>query len=911
MRTRYSQGLAKNEEITVLPSIEFLSDARGAEPIHFIGIFSEDSDIEYIWSQISNRTLIREIKGKQKKHDEVYCDLHDTINLIKKELGGIVSIHAGKKSNSLENITHSLPHGDAQKQDIATVIDIFEMGKEKDIDDYRKIVFPSIKRVVPMIICSDNHDVNKYEFKQKLWIKADPTFKGLQQAINEPEERFFIGEEPDIMVRVKGDKTRYIKSVSISSCPGKELTDQIWFKDLNIPISKELTAIIGNKGSGKSAIADIVGLCSDAKHQDDYQFLNANTFKKKGFAERFEASVEFESGIKTEPRILNYKILETDEPKVQYLPQNYYETVCNEIGNSKSFRAEIEKVVFQYVKIEDRLNAKSFQELISLKTASVNEEILSITTKISALNKTIISLEDKKNPFYKNSIESKLKLKNEELTVHEASLPQKTQNESLDNTVLSDNGTDRIRIEEFEKLLAETDARIRELNKTLVENNLSIQQLAQLKREIQTFHKSFNEFSEAKNDICKKFSLNISVILSLSVDMTKIETTILELGELNRSIKELLGAEMIDDSMNINELQLIAKKKRIEKEIAIIKSKLSLVEQAHEKYLSDLKQWEEKKQALIGSPDIPESIEYYKHERDYINNQLASVLNENRAKRIDLSIEIYSKKAEIKRFYDEIKSAISSLILLSECQNLKIESSLILASDFSNTFLSHILQNKSGSFYNSEDGKKYLKESILQSIDWNVKKSVSDFLVSIIEVLENDKRDKFQGDIRFIGEQIKNRERFYDYVFSLEYLNPVYELQKDGKNIEVLSPGEKGALLLVFYLVLDQSTIPLVIDQPEDNLDNNSVAKVLVPFIRKAKKRRQIIMVTHNPNLAVVADAEQVIRVNINKEEGNKFSYISGSIENQDINRAIVDVLEGTMPAFNTRKKKYHEDGTN
>ena len=63
-------------------------------------------------------------------------------------------------------------------------------------------------------------------------------------------------------------------------------------------------------------------------------------------------------------------------------------------------------------------------------------------------------------------------------------------------------------------------------------------------------------------------------------------------------------------------------------------------------------------------------------------------------------------------------------------------------------------------------------------------------------------------------------------------------------------------LLLIFYLQLDRKSTPLVIDQPEDNLDNDSIFKVLAPCIREAKKRRQVIMVTHNPNLAVGADAE-------------------------------------------------------
>ena len=69
-------------------------------------------------------------------------------------------------------------------------------------------------------------------------------------------------------------------------------------------------------------------------------------------------------------------------------------------------------------------------------------------------------------------------------------------------------------------------------------------------------------------------------------------------------------------------------------------------------------------------------------------------------------------------------------------------------------------------------------------------------------------------------------------------------------------------------------------------------------------------MVTHNPNLAVVANAEQIIYVNLNKARGNTFSVESGSIEDAKINRRIVEVLEGDMPAFNNRKEKYY-DGIN
>ena len=106
--------------------------------------------------------------------------------------------------------------------------------------------------------------------------------------------------------------------------------------------------------------------------------------------------------------------------------------------------------------------------------------------------------------------------------------------------------------------------------------------------------------------------------------------------------------------------------------------------------------------------------------------------------------------------------------------------------------------------------------------------------------------------------------------------------------------------------MLDKRDIPLLIDQPEDNLDNKSVFEILVKFLKQAKTRRQIIIATHNPNLAVVADAEQIINVTIDKKDGkNTFSYRSGAIENEAINKAVIDILEGTMPAFDNRRIKY------
>lgn len=105
-----------------------------------------------------------------------------------------------------------------------------------------------------------------------------------------------------------------------------------------------------------------------------------------------------------------------------------------------------------------------------------------------------------------------------------------------------------------------------------------------------------------------------------------------------------------------------------------------------------------------------------------------------------------------------------------------------------------------------------------------------------------------------------------------DYLSPRHSLTYDGQQIGQRSPGERGLLLLVSYPLVDKDDIPIVINQPEENLDNQTIYRILVKCVRKAKERRQVIMLTHNPNLAVVCDAEQIIYASCDKA-ASRFDY--------------------------------------
>jgi predicted ATP-dependent endonuclease of OLD family len=117
---------------------------------------------------------------------------------------------------------------------------------------------------------------------------------------------------------------------------------------------------------------------------------------------------------------------------------------------------------------------------------------------------------------------------------------------------------------------------------------------------------------------------------------------------------------------------------------------------------------------------------------------------------------------------------------------------------------------------------------------------------------------------------------------------------------------------MILFLQIDRNdTRPLLIDQPEDNLDPASVYDKLVPYFLETKKRRQIIMVTHNPNLVVGTDSDQII-VAKSKIRGDEklpeFYYISGGLGDPEIIKSVCEILEGGEIAFMKRHNRYKKN---
>jgi len=302
-------------------------------------------------------------------------------------------------------------------------------------------------------------------------------------------------------------------------------------------------------------------------------------------------------------------------------------------------------------------------------------------------------------------------------------------------------------------------------------------------------------------------------------------------------------------------------------------------------------------------------LKYLENHLVYLNSQLLPILSIKIIERKTLVEQLFIKKIALINIRKELFLPVSQFIDNSEelkaRYDVKIDVALELRS-FTENFFNYISQGKAGTFCGKEEGYKKLLD-IIEKAHFDTLEGFISFTDELLDNLQYDKRTKDNYTLE-VGSQLRKGIEvnvLYDYLFNYEYLQPIYSLNLGTKTLQELSPGERGALLLIFYLILDNDDIPLIIDQPEENLDNESVYYILVHFIKQVKEKRQIIIVTHNPNLAIVCDADQIIHMQIEKENKNTVKFYSGAIEDDIINKAVVNILEGTLPAFTNRELKY------
>lgn len=192
------------------------------------------------------------------------------------------------------------------------------------------------------------------------------------------------------------------------------------------------------------------------------------------------------------------------------------------------------------------------------------------------------------------------------------------------------------------------------------------------------------------------------------------------------------------------------------------------------------------------------------------------------------------------------------------------------------------------------DGRRYSRQKLKDRLQINSSEDFLNFItqVSPVNLFSSDIDDELRGRILSVFFR-----RF------TEFIHHRIIIESNGRPITKLSHGQQGTIYLKLKIAANLFSETLVYDQPEDDLDNQFITEELVKLFRRIKKHRQVIIVSHNANLVVNADSEQVI---VAHNDDGVLSYTSGALEDPKINKAVCQILEGGKQAFENRERKYN-----
>lgn len=318
---------------------------------------------------------------------------------------------------------------------------------------------------------------------------------------------------------------------------------------------------------------------------------------------------------------------------------------------------------------------------------------------------------------------------------------------------------------------------------------------------------------------------------------------------------------------------------------------------------------------ITASPLYSKGLEYLKENETYANKTQLLKDEENKLRQI---LDLEKEKDTLHKNYLELFKTIISLnskyysetkkiadIIKQKKGDVEISAKTIYTPDRIISTLEKSLNKNFGEGKklkdfkgkNQEDIEKYFENLLLNIDNGNVKLTKDTSLQTLLTNL-----------------------------IAINYYSITYKVKYENDDLDSMSEGKKAFIILRLLLDFDDSVWPILIDQPEDDLDNRAIYTDLVSYLRDKKTKRQIILVTHNPNIVVGADSELVIVANKhgskNENPGKtKFYYYGDTLEasfidkdektvlyKQGIKEHICEILEGGDAAFKLREKKYGYD---
>jgi hypothetical protein len=907
----------------ILPNIEFrLDNFVGEKRINFHVIFSDEvsirdiedhflSDLEITiegspWNEPDTRKLKRstleelgaKLKEQQPSFEGTNFEIGCKTAVVKREqIMKILTTNGlfkDKYLTALAEEKNSLMEWGSQDHQVRRLLiqssHFIFVANPKSIAWYlgKKHSNPSdfaeeFKSLKPCAIGSDAHRLEEIGVAPNgkfTWIKADVTFDGLRQIVYEPEGRIFIGGTPPD----EKDSTKVIESITIGNSHG-------WFEDQIIPLNRDLVTIIGGKGSGKTALADLLAYAGG-----DFNFHNKQAFLTKATDELNGTilKLKWAGDDKATTCIVNEDNSNSTERKVRYLSQSFVENLCSFDQHEKLAR-QIEDILFQYVPQDKRLGAKDLTSLKEIKTRSIQLEINKISSTIKHLNGEIFQLELDQNGRV-DLIAERDRLAKEKIDL-EAQKPvvanqaEKSEQDRLQKL--------RAQKSELERKIEELRLRMSELQEFKTQAKL-------LKGDVETFNADIARSAKALGLENDKGELLFGIPLRIDEIVEK------RMAAMEREILSFEGRTLTENSELGKNLSGTETLSDLEKQIDAIEKKSTLEAQEKRKLIEFGRRITE----------ITTRIETL--------NKVVEALDTTKRQLLDEKVKL--RDDEFLRFFkklDEKKNSLEELYKpLNEPTGASIERGKVqfyARFSFNSTrFVSDGIRLFDGrkTIFRGESGLAVWAEDYWKQIQKLLPNMTIDPVSALLSILQNIGKTSEPREFKSQLRSDFSHADVYNWIYCSDYFDVEYGIKYENVDLNKLSPGRKGVVLLLIYLDVDRDFRPLIIDQPEENLDNRSVYSTLVQYFRKAKEKRQIILVTHNANLVVNADAEQVIVANFDMEQkaqNSKIAYVSGSLEfrrpidpliihvllQKGIREHVCEILEGGDEAFQRREHKY------
>ena len=439
------------------------------------------------------------------------------------------------------------------------------------------------------------------------------------------------------------------------------------------------------------------------------------------------------------------------------------------------------------------------------------------------------------------------------------------------------------------------------------------------KEEIELKIKNLKEKNQFSDEDLKQYQ-EISAVLSKNAGrIDAINTELSQISDVSEKwhffseLKVSLSPALASLPMR---LQDVIKKSLEKKEEGILKEVNKQV--VNYKNIIEREKTEAMKSILRIKDEKKELIEKYEKNIELEGHvKKLNKYNETISKINETTTEKENSKGELEKCEEVIKSTIDQ------------RKSLIkeLVTNIDNADQSTLKGIKFGVEYGFDENL----EEVTQKINIKEKsKFIEKSKLSIDEIREKPGEflsDLYSGEQKIIrGNEKKQVARDVLSLTDKILFNAEMEGDKIGGFSEpTMTPGKRALFLLRLILFESEDTWPLLIDQPEDDLDSRSIYDDIVPFLKEKKKERQIIMVSHNANLVIGSDSEQVIVANRHgtdrkNDDGRQFNYLTGSLEysktkaedctdtlkSQGVCEHACEILDGGRIAFEQRKNKYN-----